>query len=461
MNNNNPHNSEPTGSSSPYGQQGQHQSQSQGWNQPRTSDAQPTETTRSWQSADAQWGQPQPHAQPQAQTQPQPQTQPHPQAQTQAQPQYQPGAPGAVAEQPKKKRSVGLGTALAMMLVVAIGAGGVTGAAVGGSGSNDSTSTVNEVLNRPANNESAPAPAEGSIEEVSQKVLPAVVAIQVVTRAGAAEGSGSLISPDGYVLTNHHVVEGSSAGAIQVTMNDGSRKDAEVVASDANTDVAVIKIKDAENLPYLEFADSDQLNVGQQVVAVGSPLGLNATVTSGIVSAVNRPVRASQAGGEPSLIDAVQTDAAVNPGNSGGPLVDMNGNIVGMNSVIASLSSSSGQEAGSIGLGFAIPSNFAKRMADQLINNGEVKHPMLGVQVDGRNLTQGAPVVKVEEGSPAAEAGIKAGDVITRLGDRPIEDSDTLIAGTRSQDFGATVTLEVLDPDSEETRQVEVTLSSE
>ena len=139
----------------------------------------------------------------------------------------------------------------------------------------------------------------------------------------------------------------------------------------------------------------------------------------------------------------------------------MNGNIVGMNSVIASLSSSSGQEAGSIGLGFAIPSNFAKRMADQLINNGEVKHPMLGVQVDGRNLTQGAPVVKVEEGSPAAEAGIKAGDVITRLGDRPIEDSDTLIAGTRSQDFGATVTLEVLDPDSEETRQVEVTLSSE
>ena len=455
MNNNNPHNSEPTGSSSPYGQQGQHQSQSQGWNQPRTSDAQPTETTRSWQSADAQWGQPQPHAQPQ------PQTQPHPQAQTQAQPQYQPGAPGAVAEQPKKKRSVGLGTALAMMLVAAIGAGGVTGAVVGGSSSNDSTSTVNEVLNRPANNESAPAPAEGSIEEVSQKVLPAVVAIQVVTRAGAAEGSGSLISPDGYVLTNHHVVEGSSAGAIQVTMNDGSRKDAEVVASDANTDVAVIKIKDAENLPYLEFADSDQLNVGQQVVAVGSPLGLNATVTSGIVSAVNRPVRASQAGGEPSLIDAVQTDAAVNPGNSGGPLVDMNGNIVGMNSVIASLSSSSGQEAGSIGLGFAIPSNFAKRMADQLINNGEVKHPMLGVQVDGRNLTQGAPVVKVEEGSPAAEAGIKAGDVITRLGDRPIEDSDTLIAGTRSQDFGATVTLEVLDPDSEETRQVEVTLSSE
>ena len=132
-----------------------------------------------------------------------------------------------------------------------------------------------------------------------------------------------------------------------------------------------------------------------------------------------------------------------------------------MNSVIASLSSSSGQEAGSIGLGFAIPSNFAKRMADQLINNGEVKHPMLGVQVDGRNLTQGAPVVNVEEGSPAAEAGIKAGDVITRLGDRLIEDSDTLIAATRSQEFGEAVTLEVTDPDSEETRQVEVTLSNE
>lgn len=441
MNNNNPHNAEPTGSSSPYGRQGQPQSQSQGWNQPRTPDAQDTQT---WQSADAQWGQPQAQANPQAQPQPE--------------------APTAVAERPKKKRSVGLGTALAMMLVAAVGAGGITGAVVGGAGSNDSTSTVNEVLNRPANNDSAPAPAEGSIEEVSQKVLPAVVAIQVVTRGGAAEGSGSIISPDGYVLTNHHVVEGaerSSVGGIQVTMNDGTRKEAELVASDANTDVAVIKIKDAENLPYLEFADSDHLNVGQQVVAVGSPLGLNATVTSGIVSAVNRPVRASQAGGEPSLIDAVQTDAAVNPGNSGGPLVDMNGNIVGMNSVIASLSSSSGQEAGSIGLGFAIPSNFAKRMADQLINNGEVKHPMLGVQVDGRNLTQGAPVVNVEEGSPAAEAGIKAGDVITRLGDRLIEDSDTLIAATRSQEFGETVTLEVTDPDSEETRQVEVTLSNE
>ncbi|MEX3557875.1 trypsin-like peptidase domain-containing protein [Corynebacterium sp. LK2522] len=441
MNNNNPHNAEPTGSSSPYGRQGQPQSQSQGWNQPRTPDAQDTQT---WQSADAQWGQPQAQANPQAQPQPE--------------------APTAVAEAPQKKRSVGLGTALAMMLVAAVGAGGITGAVVGGSGSNDSTSTVNEVLNRPANNDSAPAPAEGSIEEVSQKVLPAVVAIQVVTRGGAAEGSGSIISPDGYVLTNHHVVEGaerSSVGGIQVTMNDGTRKEAELVASDANTDVAVIKIKDAENLPYLEFADSDHLNVGQQVVAVGSPLGLNATVTSGIVSAVNRPVRASQAGGEPSLIDAVQTDAAVNPGNSGGPLVDMNGNIVGMNSVIASLSSSSGQEAGSIGLGFAIPSNFAKRMADQLINNGEVKHPMLGVQVDGRNLTQGAPVVNVEEGSPAAEAGIKAGDVITRLGDRLIEDSDTLIAATRSQEFGETVTLEVTDPDSEETRQVEVTLSNE
>ena len=160
----------------------------------------------------------------------------------------------------------------------------------------------------------------------------------------------------------------------------------------------------------------------------------------------------------------MQTDAAVNPGNSGGPLVDMDGNIVGMNSMIASLSAQSGQQdaSGSIGLGFAIPSNFAKRMADELINNGEVKHPMLGVKVDARNpVDGGAYVVDVEPGSPADKAGIERGDVITRVNDRLVEDSDTLIAATRSKEFGATVTLEVADPDGENRHEVEVTLSDE
>ena len=365
----------------------------------------------------------------------------------------------------KPKRKVGLGTALAMMLLVgAVAAGGVTGAVVGAMGNNgDSTSTVNEALqNQPVANSTGKEPAAGSVEDVASKVLPAVVSIFSITRSGGAEGSGSIISPDGYVLTNHHVVAGADEGGrLEVTMNDGSHHTATFVASDATTDVAVIKIDDAKELPFLQFGDSDSAAVGQEVVAVGSPLGLNATVTSGIVSAKNRPVRASQEGGESSLIDAIQTDAAVNPGNSGGPLVDMEGNIIGMNSMIASLSGGTGSEGGSIGLGFAIPSNFAKRMADELINNGKVKHPTLGVKVRAQSDVYGAEIVDVDPDSPADKAGLKAGDIVTRVDDRLIESSDSLIAATRSQEFGATVTLEVTSRDSEDSRQVEVTLASE
>lgn len=379
----------------------------------------------------------------------------------------QQGAGAHVVEpgsEPKNKRKVGMGTALAMMLVVAIAVGGVTGAVVGKAGDDkSSTSTVNEVLERqPVANSTGNEPAAGSVEDVASKVLPSVVSIYSMTRSGGAEGSGSIISPDGYVLTNHHVVAGADQGGrLEVTMNDGSRHSATFVASDATTDVGVIKIDDVSDLPFLQFGDSDAAAVGQEVVAVGSPLGLNATVTSGIVSAKNRPVRASQEGGESSLIDAIQTDAAVNPGNSGGPLVDMEGNIIGMNSMIASLSGGSNSEGGSIGLGFAIPSNFAKRMADELINNGKVKHPTLGVKVRAQSDTLGAEIVDVESDSPADKAGLKSGDVVTRVNDRLIESSDALIAATRSQEFGATVTLEVKSRDNEDVRKVEVTLASE
>ncbi|MDY3127430.1 MAG: trypsin-like peptidase domain-containing protein [Corynebacterium sp.] len=369
--------------------------------------------------------------------------------------------PSTVTAQPKAKRSVGLGTALALMLVSGIGAGGVTGYVVG-SNSGDNTTTVNEILqSQPVNNNAAHSAApEGSIEAVASRVLPAVVSIQVMSQASASEGSGSVISPDGYVLTNHHVVAGGENARIQVSMNDGSIHNARFVASDANTDVAIIQIEGVSNLPFLEFGDSADLNVGQQVVAVGSPLGLNATVTSGIVSALNRPVRASQGGGESSLIDAIQTDAAVNPGNSGGPLVDMSGKLVGMNSMIASLSSST-DTAGSIGLGFAIPANFARRMADQLINTGRVVHPMLGIQVDGRANIHGARIVGVEPDSAAAQAGLADGDVVTRVNDRLIDNADSLIAAIRSHEFGEKVTLQVTDAEGANPREVEVTLSQE
>lgn len=357
--------------------------------------------------------------------------------------------------EPRPKRSVGLGTTLALMLVAAVTAGSVVGLVVAGTGDGGGP-TVNTVREPSAE----PAAAVGGVEEVAATVLPTVVSIQVATRTSAGEGSGSIISSDGYVLTNHHVVAGAqSGGLLRVTLNNGITHQADYVASDQATDIAVIRIRDVSGLPTIQFGDSEGLRVGQQTVAVGAPLGLSSTVTTGIVSALNRPVRASDGGGESSLIDAIQTDAAINPGNSGGPLVDMDGNLIGMNSVIASLSS--GGETGSIGLGFAIPSNFAKRVADELMTSGEASHPMLGVQVAARPDINGALIAGVEDGGPAARAGLSTGDVVTRLNDRIIDSSDALIAAVRSQGYGETVTLTVSQPDSGQTRQVEVTLTAE
>ncbi len=362
-------------------------------------------------------------------------------------------------------RKVNLATALGLMLVGAVAAGSVTGVAVGAMDSRADGATDSEVAanDGPANSlevpgADAPPAEEGSVEHVASTVLPAVVSIQVATPGSSGEGSGSIISQDGYVLTNHHVVgPAGENGAIQVTLNDGRQLPADFVASDPATDIGVIKIRDQQGLPTIQFGDSSQLNVGQEVVAVGAPLGLSGTVTSGIVSALNRPVRATQDGGESSLIDGIQTDAAINPGNSGGPLVDMNGHIIGMNSVIATAS----QTSGSIGLGFAIPSNFAQRVAQQLIETGKAVHPMLGVTVDIRSQIRGAQVNEVMPDSPAARAGIQPGEIVRRIDDRSIDTADALIAAVRSQNFGETVTLEVYNPERDETRTVEVTLSEE
>lgn len=370
---------------------------------------------------------------------------------------------------PKQKKGLGAGAAIALALATSLVGGAAAGYTAGTVASSDNSQQTTigagdteNALEAPVNSQKEPAP-EGSVEQVASAVLPAVVSIELTDGSRVlSEGSGSIITADGKVLTNHHVVAEAGTGRAQlaVTLNDGTKHPATFIASDVNTDVAVIQIEGVNDLPVIQFGDSDNLAVGQSVVAVGSPLGLSATVTTGIVSALNRPVRAAQGGGESSLMDGIQTDAAINPGNSGGPLVDMNGHLIGMNSVIASLSQSSG-EGGSIGLGFAIPSNFARRVAEQLINEGEARQPMMGVQVDIRQVTDGALISAVQPGSPADQAGLKEGDVVVRINDRPIESSDALVAATRSFDFGETVHLQVRSVGSDETRTVDVTLSSE
>lgn len=364
-------------------------------------------------------------------------------------------------QEPKPKRTIGLVPAVVMTVVASIVAGSVSGIYAAKMAGNNVDGTAYNSLNQTVSNNSDAEPT--GVQAVADTVLPTVVSIQVRTRSESSEGSGSIISSDGYVMTNNHVVsmaEGKQS-LITVMLNDGSSHTAKFIAGDANTDVAVIKIDNVRDLPTIAIGNSDDVAVGQQVVAIGSPLGLSATVTTGIISAKNRPVRAGGGTtGESSLLDALQTDAAINPGNSGGPLVDMNGALVGMNSVIASLSTTS-SEAGSIGLGFAIPANFARRVAQQLIDTGKVTHPMIGIQLDSGANTDGAVIAEVTADGPGAKAGLKAGEKVVGMNGRVIDSADALIAAVRSSDFGAVISLDVTDSEGKNQHSVEVTLTSE
>ena len=365
------------------------------------------------------------------------------------------------AQQVKEKRTIGLLPAAALALVAAIAAGSIAGVYATRWASNSDTTSVAESLKEPASRGKPQAEA-GTVQAVAEAVQPAVVSIRLLTEDNAVSGSGSIISRDGYVLTNNHVVEGAADGRAEmtVTLQDGSIHRAKFVAGDSNTDVAVIKVEDVSNMPTIAIGNSDDLAVGQNVVAIGAPLGLEQTVTTGIVSALNRPVRAGE-GGEATIIDAIQTDAAINPGNSGGPLVNMNGELIGMNSVIASTTSSGSEEAGSIGLGFAIPANFARRTADQLIKDGKASYPLIGVSLDQRFRESGAKIAEVSKDGPGDKAGLKKGEVVVAINDRVIKNANGLIAAVRSSDFGAKIKLKVVDEKGENPREVEVTLPNE
>ncbi len=296
------------------------------------------------------------------------------------------------------------------------------------------------------------APVEGSIPVVAAAVLPSVVQIQTATESGASTGSGLIIREDGYILTNHHVVEGTDT-IDRVLFSDGEVRSATVVGTSPDYDLAVIKV-DATGLTPLVLGDSDAMVVGEQVVAVGSPLGLDATVTSGIVSAVNRPVTTGQADGTPAYMAAIQTDAAINPGNSGGPLLNMKAEVIGINSAIAALPGATRiSGAGSVGLGFAIPSNQARRVAEELIATGSAQVPAIGAQLDRTYLGRGVRIadssqfsnggVGIVPGSPADVAGMQEGDVIIRIDGVPVAESNTAIVIIRSHAPGDTMTFTV------------------
>jgi putative serine protease PepD len=286
--------------------------------------------------------------------------------------------------------------------------------------------------------------APDSVAGIAQRVLPSVVSISTRSIDGAGTGSGFVIDINGYILTNNHVISDAaqSGGSIQVSLSDGTFYTAKVIGRDASYDLAVLKIG-ASGLKALQFGDSDAVAVGDSVIAIGSPLGLSGTVTTGIISAKNRAVTAGEANTESSFINALQTDAAINPGNSGGPLVDATGAVIGVNSAIASLGTTS--QIGSIGLGFAIPINQARKTADQLIKNGVATYPVIGVSLNMNYAENGAQVSTngrgILAGGPAAKAGLRGGDVIIEIDGREIYSPEELIVSIRAKNVGDRVTL--------------------
>lgn len=366
-----------------------------------------------------------------------------------------PSNPGG--NQKPKSRGKGLSAlAVAALVVCSAAIGGGAGAWVANRSQPEVAS--DNALDKPAETRQVTA-ADGSVEKVAQKVLPSVVSITTVTDQGAASGSGSILSSDGLVLTNNHVVAGAEQGGhMEVLLADGTTHPAKLVAGDPSTDIAVIRIEKVNGLRPISLGNSAQVQVGQEVVAVGSPLGLTSTVTQGIVSAKNRPVSTQGEDGQSSVIDAIQTDAAINPGNSGGALVDMEGNLIGVPSVIAS-NSSGEEQAGSIGLGFAIPIDQARRIAEDLIDTGKARMPAIGAQIDTRPIARGALIRSVIPDGPADKAGLKEGDLITKVDDRTLDNGVALIAAIRSHRIGDSVTLTVTDERGGNEHTVDVTLA--
>ncbi|MEL7975415.1 trypsin-like peptidase domain-containing protein [Isoptericola sp. F-RaC21] len=378
----------------------------------------------------------------------------------------QPGATGTASTE--RRRSVWVPVASAAVIAAVLASLG-TAAATGAFDSGDPSSLAS-VGTTPQSTDEAPVKNSTSNnpdwEAVTTAVAPSVVAIQVQSQSGGAEGSGVVYDDQGHILTNNHVVSGAQNDTVQVTLSDGSLYEATIVGTDPTTDLAVVKLKNPpKDLKPASFGSSDDVTVGDGVLAVGNPLGLANTATTGIVSALDRPVSASGEDGSTQVVtNAIQIDAAINPGNSGGPLFNAQGQVIGITSSIATMSSGmSGEQSGSIGLGFAIPVNLATNIADQLIKDGTAEHAFLGVTMQDTTTTadgvtrRGAQVVDVSSGSPAADAGVKTGDVIVAIDDDAVNGAESLTAYVREKAADQKVTLTYVRDGK--TQKVDVTLA--
>jgi putative serine protease PepD len=358
---------------------------------------------------------------------------------------YRPEPPGDPGRS-RRGTLIALGL-VAMLLAGAIG--GVLGHALAGSGRGGGISVLGQPL--PSIDE-ASAPTT-PVEAVAARVLPSVVQLRVDGPAASGAGSAMVLSSDGLLLTNNHVVEqAAESGTVTAVFQDGTTAPALIVGRDPSSDLAVIRAQNMTGLVPVELGNSDSVRVGQQVVAFGAPLGLGGTVTTGIISAVDRAVNVGEETGAntPTVLNALQTDAAINPGNSGGPLVDMDGRVVGINSAIAT----TGAQGGSIGVGFSIPVNQARRVAEELERTGRASRAVLGVTVTEDPRQAGAVIKGVTPGGAAELAGIQEGDVVLRFGDQRIATGTDLQAAVGSRAPGEVVEVQLAD------RTVQATLTA-
>jgi putative serine protease PepD len=364
---------------------------------------------------------------------------------------------------PQQRRGGAAAWPIALAALVLGLVGGAVGAGIVVSGDNDAGGSVTSTtVSVPVITSSGPIAGgakSNPVVNVANKVLPSVVSIDVRGTAEEVTGSGFVYDAEGRVVTNNHVIEPAAKdGSIRVILPDGSVRSASIVGSSPSYDIAVIKLSNPAGLVPATLGQSEPVRVGETVVAIGSPLGLNATVTSGIISATHRPVTAGGSG-ETSYINALQTDAAINPGNSGGPLVDLDGFVIGVNSAIATLGTGTGGQSGSIGVGFSIPIDQVKHTVREIIDTGHAEYPVIGAQVSVARTLDGAEVTDVTNASPADEAGLQVGDVITAVeGDR-IADGVELIVTIRSYEPGDVITITV--DRGGETQKVDVTLAQQ